>query len=325
MLLSIITPVYNSQQYLERCLESILAQTLTDFELILVNDGSTDESGKICDQYAQKDSRVRVIHQENAGQAAARNRALDCARGTYIGFVDSDDFIHPRMYEILIHNMLAAEACVSVGGYLDVYEDVNRQEAADVKAAVWQGKEFIRHCLMDRVPKKGWILWDKVFHRDCFEMLRMPEGRIYEDNAVVYKILYEADRIVDCDAPLYYYFCNPQSTVHQNFGLKNLDWLLVLEEMIEYFEKQQDQELLRKVNRSYLRALADLCKKVHENVRVPGIERKLKKKLYQQYRSEKKKYPISFRTHPDVFAALFPGFMKLYWDGCGLVNKITGR
>ena len=111
-LISVVTPVYNVKKYIYRCIDSILAQTVSDFELILVDDGSPDNCGAVCDEYAAKDGRVRVIHQENRGQAAARNRALDMARGEYVAFVDSDDWVHPRYLEILLGNAREKKADV---------------------------------------------------------------------------------------------------------------------------------------------------------------------------------------------------------------------
>ena len=319
--LSIIVPVYNAEAYLDRCVQSILAQTMPDFELILVDDGSPDRCGEMCDAYAKTDPRIRVIHQTNAGQAAARNRALDIAQGEYFGFADSDDFIHPQTFEILLKNARKHKAQISVGGYQPVTGLVNHSTLHNVPSHSWKGVEFLRHCLIDGVDKKPWVLWDKIFHRDCFKNLRFPEGRIYEDNAVVYRAIYEADRIADCDATLYYYFFNESSTVNQNFKLKHLDWLKVLEEMIPYFEQKQDAILVDKLNRSYLFSLADLYQKVFQHLDEPTVLAELKYKLKKQYTHEKKKYPITIKTHPNVVEILRPTYAKCYWTVQGLLSR----
>ncbi len=119
--ISIIVPVYKVEPYLRKCVDSILAQTFTDFEVILVDDGSPDNSGKICDEYASKDSRVRVIHKENGGLSSARNAGIDVARGKYLGFVDSDDYIEKDMYELLYDNIVKEQADLSICGIYDIY------------------------------------------------------------------------------------------------------------------------------------------------------------------------------------------------------------
>lgn len=324
-LISIITPVYNVENYIHRCVDSILNQTFSDFELILVDDGSPDNCGAICDEYAAKDSRVRVIHQKNVGQAAARNRALDMARGEWIAFVDSDDWVHPRFLEILLENALKNQAKISICGYDKVTEFVAFGTLAGDKARSWNGAEYVRKCFMGEVPHKAWLLWDKLFHRDCFVQVRLPEGRIYEDNATVYKLLYEADRIAECDKVLYFYFQNETGTVNQPFRRKHLDWLLVPEEMIAYFSKLGDSVLLDKANRIYLNSLEDLYGKVRKDLKDPLLERELKDKLRSQYRREREKYPITIQSHPGLYEILFPGCTWCYWTGKGICNKLRRR
>ena len=123
--ISIIVPVYNVDQYLENCIESILNQTFKDYELILIDDGSTDKSGEICDKYEKKDNRIKVIHKYNGGLSSARNAGLDLACGKYIGFVDSDDSIHPEMYEILYDLQQIYNADISVCSFKKVYENID--------------------------------------------------------------------------------------------------------------------------------------------------------------------------------------------------------
>lgn len=326
-ILSIITPVYNAEQYLEHAIESILSQTFSDFELILVDDGSTDNSVILCDQYAKKDSRIKVIHQINQGQAVARNRALDIVKGEYIGFVDSDDYIHPQMYEVLIGNARKYNAKISIGGYRSVVDCnyIEKISNSDIKPKVWKGTDFLTHCLLDEVDKKQWVLWDKVFHRSCFDNVRMPEGRINEDNAIVYKLLYEADIVADCNAPFYYYFQNPDSTVNQAFKHKHLDWLLVPQEMILYFTEKQDEVLLDKANKIYLYALEDMYRKASFELADSAINRRLKDGIMKQYRKEKKRYSISIKTHPGLYEILFPKYSMIYWTMDGILNKIRRK
>ena len=318
-IISVIVPIYNTEAHLDRCVQSILAQTMEDFELILIDDGSPDRCGEMCDAYTKQDSRIKIIHQENAGQAAARNRALDIAQGEFIAFVDSDDYIHPQMFEILLNNARKWGAAISVGCCQMVSNSiVPTPITALTTAHRATGVEFLRHCLLNSVDKKPWILCDKIFHHSCFQTIRMPEGRIYEDNSVVYRLLYEADVVADCNHILYYYYQNPDSTMNQGFKLKHLDWLKVLEEMIPYFEEKRDQILVDKLNKSYLFALTDLYQKVRTHLHEPATLADLKGKLEKQFAQEKKKYPITIQTHPNVLEILHPCYAKCYWTVQGI-------
>lgn len=319
--ISVITPVYNVEKYIHRCIDSILAQTFSDFELILVDDGSPDRCGVICDEYAAKDDRIVVLHQENRGQAAARNRALDMARGEYIAFVDSDDWVHPRFLEVLLSNAREQQADVSVCGHRKVTDIVPFQEVGNSSADALSGEEFVRLGLTGQIPNRVWLLWDKLFRRECFERIRMPVGRINEDNATVYKVLYEAKRVAFCDVPLYYYFYNETSTVNQKFCRKHLDWLLVPEEMIRYFTEKQDPVLVDKCRKMYLSALEDMFRKVKANLDDPALERELKGKLRELYRQEKKRYPITIQTHPGLMEILYPRYAYVYWTMRGILGK----
>ena len=325
MIISIITPIYQAEAYLHPCIDSILAQTFPDFQLILVDDGSSDRSGVICDEYAAKDSRIKVIHQENRGQAAARNRALDLAQGEYIAFIDSDDYVHPRFLEILWKNARNSQAQVSICNFEKVPEVRPLPDLSPAASRVWEGKDYVRKCMTGQIPNKAWILCDKLFHRSCFAHRRLPEGRIYEDNAVVYQILYEAETIAECDDILYYYFQNQSGTVNQAFRPKHLDWLLVPQEMIEYFTAHGDALLIDKSRRMYLGSLEDMYRKVHTHLKDPALEQELKQKLRLQYEHEKKRYPITVRTHPGLYEILFPTYARLYWTAKAILSKLSKR
>ena len=323
--ISVIVPVYKVEPYLHRCVDSILYQTFSDFELILVDDGSPDNCGAICDEYAAKDSRVVVIHQENRGQAAARNKALEMARGEWIAFVDSDDWVHPRFLEVLLENARKNQAKISICAHARVAAFGAFELLSGEAARGWHGAEYVRKCFLGEVPHKAWLLCDKLFHRDCFATCRLPIGRIYEDNATVYKLLYEADRIAECDEVLYFYFRNEGSTVNQTFRKKHLDWLLVPEEMIAYFEEHGDAQLADKTNRMYMNSLEEMYRKVKAHLNDPQLEKELREKLCCQYRRERQKYSITIKSHPGLFEILYPGYSQCYWTGKGIISKLMRR
>ncbi|MGN0191159.1 MAG: glycosyltransferase family 2 protein, partial [Candidatus Cryptobacteroides sp.] len=183
-LISIVVPVYNVENYLRDCLDSVCAQTLTDWEMILVDDGSTDGSGDICDEYAASDSRIRVVHKENTGQADSRNIAISMAQADYIGFVDSDDWIEPQMYETLYRVMVENDADISICSYFFNY--VNREKAYSFsgETLIMSGNEAMEEILEDK--RLHSYLWDKLFKKEMI-CEPLPKSYFYEDHSTLFK------------------------------------------------------------------------------------------------------------------------------------------
>jgi glycosyltransferase involved in cell wall biosynthesis len=205
-LLSVIVPVYNVEAYLPRCVDSILSQTHQNLELILVDDGARDNSGAICDDYAARDSRVKVIHKENGGLSSARNSGLDVAKGEYIAFVDSDDWVTTDAYAHLLALAQKYEVKLVCGGRYDVNE---KNGAKTVGLCPKQETVISAEELVGRI-----FLWDgcdssvcdKVFHRSLLETFRFPEGKVCEDVAITYKIVLGAERAAFSELPFYNYY-----------------------------------------------------------------------------------------------------------------------
>lgn len=214
MKLSIIVPVYQVEAHIDECITSILDQTFRDFELILVDDGSLDRCPTICDVYAQKDSRIRVIHQKNQGLSAARNTGLQAARGDYIGFVDSDDFIEASMYEKLLDNLEREKADISVCGRYKVWGDKKIQEQ---KSNVYKVMDSAQALALMNTNVLGYFdvaAWDKIYKRSCFKGIEFPEGKLCEDWFVMYMLFFNAHRIVYDSIPLYNYRQRTGSITH---------------------------------------------------------------------------------------------------------------
>ncbi len=203
-LISIIVPVYKVEKYLDCCVESILAQTYKNIELILVDDGSPDNSGAMCDAWAQKDSRVRVIHKQNGGASTARNVALDVARGEYIGFVDSDDFIHQDMYMCLMQALENASVKIACCESVEVEEDVNTPLDVSKECTI---KEFTAEETMEEIYayRMGTSFWRRLFHASVLEGIRFPEGEINEEYPLLIPIAVKAGGTVAINRVLYYY------------------------------------------------------------------------------------------------------------------------
>ena len=205
-LISVIVPVYNVESYLPRCVDSILAQSHSELEVILVDDGATDSSGAVCDAYAAKDSRITVIHKSNGGLSSARNAGLDAATGEYIAFVDSDDWIEPEMYGHMLSLLQTYEAKLVCAGRSDVSEKTGEKTVGlcPKKEEVLTGEELVgRIFLWDGCDSSA---CDKLYHRSILEGFRYPEGKVCEDVPVTYKIVLKAGKAVLCDRPFYNYY-----------------------------------------------------------------------------------------------------------------------
>ena len=204
---SIIVPVYNVEKYLENCIQSILNQTFKNFELILVDDGSTDNSGKICDIYEKKDSRIKVIHKDNGGLSSARNAGIDIAGSKYIGFVDSDDSIHPKMYEVLYNLIEKYKSDISCCNYKYTYDisNQNHEELNLNEVIEMSNIESIEKLYDKDLGVKLVVAWNKLYHKRLFDNIRYKVGRLHEDEFMAHRILYNSKKITYVDNELYYY------------------------------------------------------------------------------------------------------------------------
>ena len=246
MKLSIIVPVYNVKQYIDKCITSILDQSFKDFELILVDDGSIDGSGDVCEAYAKSDSRVQVYHQSNQGQAVARNFAIRKANGEYIGCVDSDDWIQPEMYEHLINAAQDKNADIVVCRFQTVSQeekviDILGYEDSFVMDKIKATTEILLDHKIQSFP------WNKIYKRNLFDGIEYPIGRLFEDTATTYKLFYKSDKVVCIPYIGYNYRINPNSTIHekrtdiQKFIKRELDNALAFHE--RYLFARSHEEL----------------------------------------------------------------------------------
>ena len=223
--LSVIVPVYNTERYLRECIDSILAQTFADFELILVDDGSTDGSGAICDEYAGRDLRVRVIHQENGGVTRARKAAMKMAAGSWISFVDSDDWIHPGMLEMMLEKASVSNARIVICDASIVFPD-RLEIAGSLAEEGFYSKEamiekiyptMIMNLEHRRPGIAGWLC-NKLFEKTLLETVfwNVDDSYIYSEDALCsYMALLECRELYILRVPLYYYRQHPASAVHQ--------------------------------------------------------------------------------------------------------------
>ena len=308
--ISVIVPVYKCEQYIHRCVNSILNQTFSDFELILVDDGSPDNCGEICEDYAKKDFRVKVIHQVNGGQAAARNNGVKEAQGEWLHFVDSDDMIHPKTLEILyktaIDNDVKLSMCSAFQGE-NIPDDFSKN--FDVTANILNMDEENIFHLCKNEKYYYWVVWGKLLHKSIFLKHPLTEGRIYEDNAIVCKWLHEAKKVAVIPSPLYFYYINTSGTTKNNFTEKQLDILWAFEEQISYFHSLDYEKMTEHLVSYYFEISANMHYRAkHEgnnkkHIKIIKEHKKHIEKTYSKYihlDTEKKLY-IYEKTNPFMF------------------------
>lgn len=215
--ISIIVPVYKVESYLRKCLDSIINQTYRNLEIVLVDDGSPDNCGAICDEYAARDRRIQVIHQENRGLSAARNAALGIVSGEYLGFVDSDDWIEHEMFGTLLEGIRKAEADIAVCGRYEEYKD-HQVPYGWAEVQVLDTEQALGELL--RNDKLQNLVWDKLYRRDIFDGIWFPEGKTFEDMAVMHKLFLRAKKVACLPAVMYHYLQREGSIVG-DISLKN--------------------------------------------------------------------------------------------------------
>lgn len=225
---SVIVPVYNCETYLKRCLDSVVAQSHRELEVILVDDGSTDASGTICDAYVAQDSRFQVIHQENQGVAAARNAGLDRATGAYIGWVDSDDYIEPQMFELMVACAETHQADIVICGRQERYPDQSF-------AMGWQQLELLDRdqaliALVEDDLVRSYFC-DKLWRRELFDGIRIPPLKVYEDMAVMHQLFLQARRVA----------CLPQILYHYEHRLDSLSVVPSLSSRLDFYQVVQER------------------------------------------------------------------------------------
>lgn len=261
-LISVVVPVYNVEKYLERCIESLIAQTYDELEIILVDDGSTDSSGCICDEYAKQYENIIVIHKENGGLSSARNKGLDNARGEFIGFVDSDDWIHPNMYSILYELLVSNDADVSSAKYVFRKNEKKVDETDKGQVFVFQDREIVEFYLKYSYENKigEYPVWNKLYKRELFKLVRFEEKTVYEDIVPNYRIMSVIKKFVKTTQPLYYYFENNNSITRNKLSIQDFQLLKVCDEVINYSQELGNKKVMKyallKKYRSYFSLLA---------------------------------------------------------------------
>lgn len=247
-LISVIIPVYKVEKYLEKCIESIIKQTYTNLQIILVDDGSPDNCGKICDEYAKKDSRIEVIHKINGGLSDARNVGINRANGRYIGFVDSDDYIKEDMYEKLINLIKEYNADVSICNLYDVIDGKEYVRNKYNGIHEYSRIDILKEILLDKNIQS--YAWNKLYKKELFDEIKYPIGKKYEDIGTTFYVFEKCNKIVVTSEPEYYYLKRSDSLVNNVTESTILDYTEII--IQRYLYIKQNIKELRKYNNYYL-------------------------------------------------------------------------
>ena len=262
--ISVIVPIYNVEQYLDQCVQSILNQYYSHLEIILVDDGSEDRCPQMCDDWASKDPRIIVIHKNNGGLSDARNAGLDICTGDYIAFVDSDDWIDPGMFQVMMQAIQQEEADLCACGIISCYQD---------REVRWGNREYITgnsEVMLDRLYSDSVFpvcSWNKLYRRELWTGLRFPVGKICEDAFTTYLILHKSEKIVQIKEALYYYRIRPKSIMTSSFSKSSMDeeeaWRLNSE-----FIRQNYPNIYRRAYTFYLQSINVLIHRMNKEDRI---------------------------------------------------------
>lgn len=289
-LISVIIPIYNKEKYISDCLESILCQTYKNLEIILINDGSKDNSKTICEKYASIDGRIKLISTQNRGAARARNTGIDMASGKYISFIDADDYIARTYYQTMYNLALEHNAQIVQCDFVEVMEG-QRYNFLDSNSTVktmlpkealieLYGKE-------DKEHVKGVIMCNKLFSRQLFEETRYEPGRVIDDETIIYKLIDKSQTIVDTTQVLYAYVQSSNSIMRTDFSQKRLDdSILVYDEVIDYFK--DNTEILECVLKRAIFYYTEFIEKI-ANSKAIEQKKKAMKQVEENYKEKMQK------------------------------------
>lgn len=279
-LISVVVPVYKVEDYLKKCVDSIINQTYTNLEIFLVDDGSPDNCGKICDEYQEKDKRIKVIHKENGGLSDARNSAIDQAKGELITFIDSDDYIENDYIELLYNNLKNNDCDISTCSYQCFYDKVELDKT-DEKITVFTSEEALENMFYQKQTTTS--AWGKLYKIKLFNEVRYPKGKICEDLDTTYKLFAKSKKIVISSLKKYYYLQRTNSIINSKFSTKRMDAIDFAKKTVKFIKQKYPKILQSAYNRLFMEAVFII-------IQIPKTEYKKEqnelKKIIKKYRKE---------------------------------------
>ena len=322
--ISVIVPVYKVEKYIHRCVDSILGQTYADFELILVDDGSPDNCGAICDEYAAKDSRIVVIHQENGGLSAARNAGIDWtfanSDSQWLTFIDSDDWVHPEYLQRLLDAVLEHNVSVSICGYVPTDGEEPEIDPESLRSVLWNAEDFyVQHNV------NATIACGKLYRKRCFRDIRYPVGRLHEDEFVTHTILIPAYQVAVIQGSLYFYYVNNQGITKSPWNPQRLHALEATKQQIHYMHKHNCELAYRHaVEKHVVYGAGQMMQlsrqRPHAYMYYTALVRRDLRKMLLQYRQI-----LTLEKHPAIYELAFPVGMFIFWILRAQVTKVKQK
>lgn len=324
--ISIIVPIYNVERYINRCINSILNQTFTNFELILVNDGSLDRCGEICNKYEKKDSRIKVIHKSNGGVSSARNIGIDNASGEYIGFVDPDDYIDENMYEVLYKTIKNSNSDIAISSFSYIINGNEKPQDISNNKIIFNKDEAIKNYFDMIYPFNCSFMWNKIFKKELFDGVRLNTSiLVQEDTEIMIRLYSKSKRVVYIGQPLYFYELRDGSVTSNTISKAKITTEKAFLEIYNYTTENLSQfnskALLNYIS-YYFNIIIEIIKNYDEYERDYYI---LKDKLKINYKEVliDKKIPIKYKFHSSLI--LFSPKLYKYYIEKKLEFKIVRK
>lgn len=298
-MISIIVPVYNIENYINKCIDSIINQTYKDIEIILVDDGSTDRSGNVCDDYEKKDKRIKVIHKTNGGLSDARNAGIDVAQGDFLGFIDGDDYIHPQMFEILLDIITKSNSDIAICSYekVEEYKSVNDIEInkSEYKEIIIQDKEL--YSLVTNLRTEDVVAWNKLYRKNIFENLRYNKDRLHEDQWLIPYIVHKCKKIVKVETKLYYYV-ERVGSITKSINTKRIydlvESLLNTCKLLNEWNQFEEQQLMA-------RHLLNIIIDQYSELNGVSNKKEIRKKLVSYFNQGLEQNMVVFSSKPKIY------------------------
>lgn len=323
-LISVILPTYNVEEYIGKCLDSLINQTYKNLEILVVDDGSTDNSGKIADQYALNDNRIRVIHKLNGGVSDARNVGIENATGDFIGFVDPDDFVSLDFYEFLMKLQKENDADIVQCDYVRVYkENVDTFEfpikKEEFKIVTDKYGAFYMYLSDDDDTSTHFaVLWNKLYRKEIFENIKFPTGKTHEDQFTVYKLLDKCNKFVFSNNVKYGYYQRKNSIMTKKLTTKRFEVFEAFDNFIEYLQKNEYEEFEGYLLRRYLRMVIEIADLLDT---ADFEDRESLKNDLINFWNSRYDYTLNFMKNSDIHISQVNRILSLKEEFENIVNK----
>lgn len=297
-LISVLIPAYNVEKYIGKCLESILSQTYENIEIVVIDDGSTDNTLSVCDEYAAKSNKIRVIHTQNGGVSKARNMALEFSKGDFVAWIDADDLVSCKYIETLYNLLKNNDADVAVVGFEKFVENPPFVQEEDYKCLVCDKYYPLKQLTFDYL----WLVqWGKLIKKEFYNGIKYPEGQNHEDEYVMYQLYYRTNRIAYALNPLYFYRENPESIMGKKYNESRLFVLEALHNRVKFYEEHKEEELVRLTILKLLGMYRNHYYLIKEHLGNQELMNDLYNRYMDLFTKSKKRCGIKVYKHPELY------------------------